>query len=204
VNTIKVQMIQAPVMMPVNEDVAVQPPEPPVLEKPTMKKEPPVQAVNEAEFTKKRVDKPKMTAVDNAPDTIKEVEVPLIEAAAVPVTSQQTTSQLPTNAQSATSAVSQTPSNQPFDSSQYFPVQKDAPAYPSRALDKGIQGTCTVRYNVNSKGRVENPEVLDDCHPFFIKPSLSATKSFRYTPRIVDGMAVNVPNVKNTFQYRIE
>ena len=204
VNTIKVQMIQVPVTTPVTEDVVVQPPEPPVLEKQPMKKEPPVQAVNEAEFSKKRVDEPKTTATDSVPDKTEQAEVPHIEEAP-PVANQQTASQLPTNnTESATSAVSNAPSNQPFDSSQYFPVQKDAPAYPSRALDKGIQGACTVRYTVNTKGRVENPEVLDDCHPFFIKPSLAATKSFRYTPRIVDGKAVNVPNVKNTFQYRIE
>ncbi len=61
-----------------------------------------------------------------------------------------------------------------------------------------------MRYTVNAEGRVENPEALGDCHAFFIKPSLEATKSFRYTPRVVDGKAVKVPNVKNTFQYRIE
>ncbi|QVL44853.1 MAG: energy transducer TonB [Methylophilaceae bacterium] len=204
VNTIKIQMIQAPVVSPVSEDVVVQPPEPPVLEKPPVKKEPPVQAINEAEFAKKRVDEPKMTAVDSAPDKTEETEVPRIEEAPAPVAAQQTASQVSTNAESTTSTASDAPTNQPFDSSQYFPVQKDAPAYPTRALDKGIQGACTVRYTVNTEGRVENPQVLDDCHPFFIKPSLTATKSFRYTPRIVDGKAVNVPNVKNTFQYRIE
>jgi periplasmic protein TonB len=204
VNTIKVQMIQAPAITPVTEDVVVKPPEPPVLEKPPMKKEPPLQSVNEAEFAKKRVDEPKMTAVDSAPDKTEETEVPRIEETASPVAAQQTASQLSTDAASTASTASNTPTNQPFDSSQYFPVQKDAPAYPTRALDKGIQGACTVRYTVNTKGRVENPQVLEDCHPFFIKPSLAATKSFRYTPRIVDGKAVNVPNVKNTFQYRIE
>ncbi len=61
-----------------------------------------------------------------------------------------------------------------------------------------------MRYTVNTKGRVENTEVIDGCHPYFIRSSLEATKSFRYTPRIVDGRAVNVPDVKNTFQYRIE
>ena len=204
VNTIKVQMIQVPVVAPATESQAAQPPVPPVIEKPPIKKEPPVQAINEAKFAKKRTDEPKLAAVDNTPETTEETEMLRIDEVARPVAAQQTASQLSSDAQAAASKASNTQSNQPFDSSQYFPVQKDAPAYPSRALDKGIQGTCTVRYTVNTEGRVANPEVLDDCHPFFIKPSLAATKSFRYTPRIVDGKAVNVPNVKNTFQYRIE
>lgn len=89
-------------------------------------------------------------------------------------------------------------------SRQYLPIAKDAPDYPSRALDKGIEGTCTVTYSVNPQGRIENPKALEDCHPLFIRPSLTAAKSFRYQPRIVDGRAVTVPEVKNTFHYRIQ
>ena len=89
-------------------------------------------------------------------------------------------------------------------SRQYLPIAKDAPDYPQRALDKGIEGVCTVSYSVNPQGRIENPKALDDCHPLFIRPSLTAAKSFRYQPRIVDGRAVTVPEVKNTFHYRIQ
>ncbi|MEL7557953.1 TonB family protein [Stutzerimonas chloritidismutans] len=89
-------------------------------------------------------------------------------------------------------------------SRQYLPIAKDAPDYPQRALDKGIEGSCTVSYSVNPQGRIENPKVLEDCHPLFIRPSLNAAKSFRYQPRIVEGRAVTVPEVKNTFHYRIQ
>ncbi|MCW3148003.1 TonB family protein [Stutzerimonas stutzeri] len=86
----------------------------------------------------------------------------------------------------------------------YLPISKQAPDYPDRALDKGIEGDCTVTYGVTPDGRVENPQVLGDCHPLFVRPSLAAARTFRYRPRIVDGRAVRVPNVKNTFHYRIE
>lgn len=89
-------------------------------------------------------------------------------------------------------------------SRQYLPIAKQAPAYPQRALDKGIEGECTVSYTVNAQGRVEQPEVVGACHPLFIRPSLAAAQSFRYQPRVIDGRAVAVPNVKNTFTYRIE
>ncbi|AZF47584.1 MULTISPECIES: energy transducer TonB [unclassified Pseudomonas] len=91
-----------------------------------------------------------------------------------------------------------------FDSRQYQPLSKEAPDYPERALDKNIEGDCSVEYTVNTQGRVENPKVLDGCHPLFIRPSLAAANTFRYQPRVVDGQPVAVPAVRNTFHYRIK
>ncbi len=91
-----------------------------------------------------------------------------------------------------------------FDSRQYQPLSKEAPDYPERALDKNIEGDCTLEYTVNTQGRVENPKVLDGCHPLFMRPSLTAANTFRYQPRIVEGKPVPVPAVRNTFHYRIK
>ncbi|RMR08339.1 Cell envelope bioproteinsis protein TonB [Pseudomonas savastanoi pv. glycinea] len=90
------------------------------------------------------------------------------------------------------------------DSRQYLPLSKEAPDYPQRALDKNIEGDCTVEYTVTPEGKVENPKVLDGCHPMFMRPSLAAAMTFRYQPRTVDGRAVSVPAVRNTFHYRIK
>lgn len=90
------------------------------------------------------------------------------------------------------------------DSRQYLPLSKEAPEYPERALDKNIEGDCSLEYTVNPQGRVEHPKVLDGCHPLFIRPSLAAAQTFRYQPRIVEGVAVSVPAVRNTFHYRIK
>lgn len=90
------------------------------------------------------------------------------------------------------------------DSSQYQPLSKEAPDYPERALDKGIEGDCTVVYDVSPQGNVVNPQVQGTCHPLFIRPSLAAAETFRYQPRIIEGRAVTVSGVKNTFHYRIK
>ena len=90
-----------------------------------------------------------------------------------------------------------------FDVKNYQPVSKIAPAYPEQALDRKLEGDCTVMYNVNEKGRVENPKAQGDCHPMFVRPSIQAALNFKYQPRMVDGKVVPVANVKNTFQYRI-
>lgn len=89
-------------------------------------------------------------------------------------------------------------------SRQYLPIAKEAPDYPQRALDRHIEGECTVAYTVDPAGRVTDPQVVGNCHPLFVKPSLAAAKRFRYQPRLVNGQAVAVANVKNTFSFRIE
>ena len=91
-----------------------------------------------------------------------------------------------------------------LDTRQYLPISKQAPDYPQRALDKGIQGDCTVEYSVTPQGKVENPKVVGSCHPAFIRPSLIAAATFRYQPRVVDGQPVSVPGVRNTFHYKIQ
>ena len=87
---------------------------------------------------------------------------------------------------------------------QYLPISKQAPDYPQRALDKGIEGDCTVEYSVTPQGKVDNPKVVGNCHPAFIRPSLVAAATFRYQPRLIDGQAVTVPGVRNTFHYKIQ
>jgi len=88
-------------------------------------------------------------------------------------------------------------------SRQYLPIAKEAPDYPQRALDRNIEGECTVAYTVTPQGQVSDPQVVGQCHPLFVKPSLAAAKRFRYQPRMVNGQAVAVANVKNTFTYKI-
>lgn len=89
---------------------------------------------------------------------------------------------------------------------QYQPINKAPPVYPRRALDSKIEGDCTVSYTVTSDGRVSQPKVIDDAcdDQIFIRPSLQAASAFRYQPRIVNGRAVVVHDVRNTFRYRIQ
>src|SRR5690625_235818 len=89
---------------------------------------------------------------------------------------------------------------------QYQPIEKAPPAYPRRALDSKIEGDCTVVYTVTPEGRVSKPSVVEEAcdYPIFIRPSLQAASAFRYQPRIVNGRAVAVHDVRNTFRYRIQ
>lgn len=90
--------------------------------------------------------------------------------------------------------------------SQYQPISKKPPAYPKRALDRHKEGDCTVEYTVTAQGKVKDPVVIEGgCDDMvFARPSLNSAKSFRYQPRVVNGVAVAVPGVRNTFRFRLE
>ncbi|KTB62083.1 energy transducer TonB [Pseudomonas fluorescens] len=190
-----VMLPAAPVPAPAPEPVAVTPPEPvavPVPVKPTV--DPQIQArkLEQAALARKRVEE-------------KQLEQQQQRQATEQRNREQEQQRADQQRQAAEKARAATPAAAPaFDSRQYQPLSKEAPDYPERALDKHIEGDCSVEYTVNTQGRVENPRVLDGCHPLFMRPSLAAANTFRYQPRIVDGKPVPVPAVRNTFHYRIK
>ena len=189
------QLVVLPAPAPAPEPVAAALPEPvaiPVPTKPAVDPQVQAQKLEKAALARKRVEEKKLEQQQQRMATEqrnRELE-------------QQRLSQARAASEKARAAVPvPTPA---FDSRQYQPLSKAAPDYPERALDKNIEGDCSVEYTVNTQGHVENPKVLDGCHPLFIRPSLAAANTFRYQPRIVDGKAVAVPAVRNTFHYRIK
>ncbi len=216
VNSVKVRMVMLPA--PVPPKLVEQPKAKPVVKKQVKPKKKIKPVVQETKFAKKRVEeKPKPK-----PEPLPEPEIePLPEIAVVEETVEveplpEVIEPQPTVAQAEAAVeaevseteVSQSPApaaaEKPFNVDQYQPVSKKAPKYPRSALNKNIEGICTIQYTVNEQGKVEAPEALSDCHPYFINASLRAAKTFQYTPRMVNGQAVKVPNVKNAFHFKIE
>lgn len=193
------QLVMLPAAVP--EPVAVTPPAPepvaipvPVPVKPTVDPQIQAQKLEKAALARKRVEERKIEQQQERPATEqrnRELEQQRQDQARLAAE----------KARVATPAPAPAPA---FDSRQYQPLSKEAPDYPERALDKNLEGDCTLEYSVNTQGRVENPKVLDGCHPLFMRPSLAAANTFRYQPRIVDGKPVAVPSVRNTFHYRIK
>jgi protein TonB len=87
----------------------------------------------------------------------------------------------------------------------YLPIVKVAPIYPNRALTRGIQGYCVVQYTVTRQGTVKDPVIIESqcTSDLFHSASLNAALKFKYKPRIMDGVAVEVPGVQNKFTYEI-
>lgn len=88
----------------------------------------------------------------------------------------------------------------------YLPIVKVAPIYPQRALMQGVFGTCLVEYTVTTAGTTKDIRVIsEECtSSMFHRPSIEAAKRFKYKPRIIDGVAVEVHGVLNMFHYREE
>lgn len=87
----------------------------------------------------------------------------------------------------------------------YLPIVKVAPIYPARALQRGLEGYCVVEYTVTSLGTTKDPVILlDQCtSSLWHRASLQASLKFKYKPRVIDGVAVEVPGVQNKFTYEI-
>jgi periplasmic protein TonB len=99
-----------------------------------------------------------------------------------------------------------------FSEGEYLPIVKVPPEYPSTAASRGIEGVCTVVYTVTETGTTRDPEPIpDQCVTKEGKPtsvfnsaSVKAALKFKYKPKVVDGKAVEVPNVKNRFVYELQ
>lgn len=88
---------------------------------------------------------------------------------------------------------------------EYLPIVKIAPTYPIEALNKGIEGHCTVQYTVTKQGTTKDVEVVEgECPRVFSRSSIAAAKKFKYKPKMEDGKAVEVPGVKNKFKFELE
>ena len=89
---------------------------------------------------------------------------------------------------------------------EYLPIVKVAPAYPPRALARGIEGWVIIEFTVTRLGGVRDPMVVDS-EPktgIFHQSALGAASRFKYKPRVIDGVAVEVPGVRNKITFRLE
>ena len=87
----------------------------------------------------------------------------------------------------------------------YLPFVKVTPIYPQRALARGLEGSCVVQFTVTRSGGIRDPFVVEDqcASSVFHRASIEAVLKFKYRPRVIDGVAVEVPGVQNRFVYQI-
>ena len=86
----------------------------------------------------------------------------------------------------------------------YLPIVRVAPVYPARALSRGLEGHVDLSFTVTSAGTVRDPEVLFSTSSLFERAATRAVLKFKYKPRVVDGIPVDVPGVKTRITFRIE
>jgi len=87
----------------------------------------------------------------------------------------------------------------------YLPIVKVAPMYPRRAQSRGIEGYVIVEFTVSKNGSVKNPKVVEaKPEGIFDQAAMDAALKFKYKPRIVDGVAMEVSGVQNKISFEID
>ncbi len=88
---------------------------------------------------------------------------------------------------------------------EYLPLVKVSPAYPPRALARGIEGWVMLEYTITEQGTVKDIRVVDSKpnNKIFHHSALEAAARWKYKPRIIAGKPVVVHGVKHKVTFRI-
>ncbi|MDE0789868.1 MAG: energy transducer TonB [Woeseiaceae bacterium] len=86
----------------------------------------------------------------------------------------------------------------------YLPIVRVAPVYPSRALSRGLEGFVDMSFTVTATGTVKDPIVLQSTSSMFERAATRAVIKFKYKPRVVDGIPVEVPGVKTRITFELQ
>jgi len=88
--------------------------------------------------------------------------------------------------------------------SDVVPLVRVDPEYPPKAKQRRIEGWVDVEFTIGPAGTVENPKVLDADPPgVFEDATLRAVRRYRYSAKIVDGVAVARPGVQLRIRFKL-
>ncbi len=86
----------------------------------------------------------------------------------------------------------------------YLPIVRVAPVYPARALSRGVEGYVDMMFTVTTTGTVKDPVVTFSTSSLFDRAAERAVLKFKYKPRVVDGVPVEVPGVTTRIRFELE
>lgn len=83
------------------------------------------------------------------------------------------------------------------------PIRPPTPSYPQRAQERGLSGSCDVRFDVDTRGKPYN--VAATCSDSVFKTEAErAVSRVEFAPKIVRGKAVERRNVVYPLEFNIE
>jgi len=86
----------------------------------------------------------------------------------------------------------------------YLPIVKVAPLYPRRAQTRGLEGQCLIEFTVTTTGTVIDAFAVECTSSLFQKASVNAALKFKYKPRVVDSVPVEVTGVQHIITFKLE
>ncbi|KAA5800991.1 energy transducer TonB [Alkalicaulis satelles] len=84
------------------------------------------------------------------------------------------------------------------------PLVRIEPQYPPRAAERGVEGHCTVQFDVTPDGQPTNISILNCSSSLFQSATIRAVERWRYEPRVEGGTAVWRRGVQTRLDYRLE
>ena len=82
------------------------------------------------------------------------------------------------------------------------PVTPPLPVYPPKAIERGLEGTCEVRFDVSTRGQPYNLTAVCT-NAVFEREAIRAVGSVEFLPRIVRGQAVERSNVVYPLEFKL-
>jgi protein TonB len=83
------------------------------------------------------------------------------------------------------------------------PIRAPVPTYPQRAAERGTEGTCDVRFDVDTRGRPYN--VQANCSDsIFKREAERAVSRVEFAPKIVRGQPAERRNVVYPLEFRLD
>ena len=84
------------------------------------------------------------------------------------------------------------------------PLVRIPPQSPPRAAERGIEGFCLMQFNVSPDGTPIDIVALECSSSMFERSSIRAVERWRYSPRIVDGVAQTRTGVQTRLDYQLD
>ena len=85
-------------------------------------------------------------------------------------------------------------------------IHEVEPRYPARAAARGIEGWVQVKFTIMADGTVDPFSIeITDADPWgmFNSAAIRAIERFRYEPRVVDGVAVEMSNFQHVVRFEL-
>ncbi len=136
-----------------------------------------------------------LTGDDSAPTSVPALSVPTTSSAPADTTGNPT---------SAARGAGSLPVDPAAIELSVIPLVRTPPDYPVTALERGLQGSVTLRFDVTATGVVENVGVVESTDAVFEDTAASALAQWTYLPRVAAGKRVATLNQQTVLRFQLD
>ena len=157
--------------------------------------------VRRAERIETREEKPQKFMPETKPDVVQEtLDRSDIDAGSIDIGMNQNLSNLQVGGFSIGAKLG----DYGISDAEYMPIVRVVPMYPRQAALLGLEGYVIVSFTVTTNGSVKDCVIVESSNAIFNRSAVQAALKFKYKPRLVDGVAMEVHDVQTKLSYAFE